>query len=125
MSNDELCNCLFIVNYRDHQESADVLKHYQHLIAQLSGKERKVVGRVIELLKYKGNEKVCSAITAWTPPKLPITGKDLIDHQLTKGPVFSKTLDELRRRWIDSDFQLTYEDLKGQISEVVDIIRQK
>jgi len=125
MSNEELCNCLFIVKYRDKEESEDVLKHYQHLIARLSGKEKKVIERVVELLKYKGNEKVANAISAWTPPKLPITGKDLVEQNLSKGPVFAKTLDELRRRWIDSDFQLTYDELKVQITEVVDTIRQK
>lgn len=125
MSNEELSNCLFIVGFRDRPESEDVLKHYQHLIAGLAGKEKKVINKVAELLKYKGNAVVAKKISEWTPPKLPVTGKDLVDHNLKKGPVFAKTLDELRRRWIKSDFQMSYEELKGQIPEIVDTISEK
>lgn len=124
MSNDELKNCLFIVLYRDKPEPEDVLKHYQHLIARLSGKEKKVIEKVVELLKYKGNERIAKAISEWTPPKLPVTGKDLVDHNLKKGPLFARTLEELRRRWIDSDFELSNEELRKQIPEVVEMYKQ-
>ncbi|XP_053401627.1 uncharacterized protein LOC128557688 isoform X2 [Mercenaria mercenaria] len=119
VSNDELKTCLFIVMYRDQEEGDDLIKHYKHLIARLSGKEKKVVNRVLELFKYKGLHDMISEISEWTPPKYPITGQDLIEKDIKRGPVFAKTLDALRQVWIDSDFQLTREELLEKIDEVI------
>lgn len=123
VSNDELKTCLFAVMYRDRDEGDDLLKYYKHLIAKMSGKEKKVINRVIELFKYKGYNDMMSEIQDWTPPKYPITGQDLIDKEIKRGPVFAKTLDALRTQWIESDFELTREDLLERIDEVMAYIR--
>ena len=119
VSNDELKTCLFIEMYRDKEEGDDLIKHYKHLIARLSGKEKQVVKRVIELFKYKGLHEMIPEISEWTPPKYPLTGQDLLNKDIKRGPVFAKTLDALRVEWINSDFQLTREELIDKIDEMM------
>lgn len=123
MSNDELKTCLFMVMYKNQEEGDDLIKYYKHLVARLSGKEKKVINRVIELFKYKGYHDLLPEISEWKPPKYPLTGQDLIDRNIKKGPVFAKTLDALRQVWIDSDFQLTREELLDKIEEVIQHVR--
>lgn len=123
VSNDELKTCLFIVTYRDQQEGKDLVQHYKHMVARKSGKEKRVIDQVLELLKYKGYKDLMKEFKDWTPPKYPITGQDLIDKNIKRGPVFSKTLDALRVVWIDSDFKLSREELLDKIDSVMDDIR--
>ncbi|KAL4237558.1 CCA tRNA nucleotidyltransferase 1 [Mactra antiquata] len=123
VSNDELKTCLFIVKYRDSEEGDDLCTYYKHLIARLSGKEKTTRTKVLELLKYKGYNDLREEILAWTLPQLPVNGKDLIIGGVKKGPVFAKTLDRLRIRWIESDFKLTREELLEMVDEVLKEIR--
>lgn len=125
VSNDELKTCLFVVNYRDCLEGDDPCTYYKQLITRLSGKEKKVINKVLELLKYKNYTDLFNEISEWTPPKFPLTGMDLIARHVKKGPVFAKTLDVLRVRWIDSDFKLSHEDLVAMIDEVLAEVRKK
>lgn len=123
VSNEELKTCLFIVMYRDQEEGDDLIQYYKHLITRLSGKEKYVVRRVIELFKYKGLHEMIAEISEWTPPKFPLTGQDLLDKEIKRGPVFAKTLEALRTVWIDSDFKLTREELVEKIDEMVAHVR--
>ncbi|KAH3859189.1 hypothetical protein DPMN_101905 [Dreissena polymorpha] len=123
VSTDELKTCLFVVMYRDQSPGENVMQYYQHLIASLAGKENKPHERVVELLKYKGMGETRKAIETWNMPRFPISGKDLLEMNVKKGPVFSKALGELRRRWIESDFQMTREELLDTIGEVLSDIR--
>jgi tRNA nucleotidyltransferase/poly(A) polymerase len=123
VSNEELKTCLFIVMYRDQEEGDDLIQYYKHLITRLSGKEKYVIRRVIELFKYKGLHEMITEISEWTPPKFPLTGQDLLDKEIKRGPVFAKTLEALRTVWIDSDFKLTREELVEKIDEMVAHVR--
>ncbi|XP_052769062.1 CCA tRNA nucleotidyltransferase 1, mitochondrial-like isoform X2 [Mya arenaria] len=123
VSTEELKTCLFVVTYRDRPETEPVFRHYQHLVAGLSGKDSRTQLRAIELLKYKGNSDARTAIENWTQPRLPVTGKDLIDMDLKKGPTFAKLLSELRLCWIESDFQLSREELVDKIPALLKDIR--
>lgn len=124
VSNDELKTCLFIVMYRDKDDGGDdLIQHYKHLITRLSGKEKKVFDKVLELFKYRGYYDMISEISEWTPPKFPINGQDLIGRDMKKGPIFAKTLEALRNLWIESDFQLTREELLDKIDEVVNHVK--
>jgi len=103
--------CTFVVTYRDLPEGDNLLRHYQHLTARLFPKDNRPKDRVTELLKYKGHTDTLAAIQAWDMPKCPVNGLDLQKLDLRKGPVFAKLLNEVREKWIESDFQSTQEEL--------------
>jgi len=44
------------------------------------------------------------ALEGWSPPRLPLTGGDLIAMGLTAGPVVAATLRRVERRWIGEGF---------------------
>ena len=72
-----------------------------------------------ELLKYRGEAALLEEFANWTPPRFPITGYDLFNHKVPKGPVFAKTLNDLRQMWKESSYQMTKEELMDRIEEVV------
>ncbi len=45
-----------------------------------------------------------SRLAGWTPPRLPLSGGDLIAMGLTPGPVVAETLREVERLWIAAGF---------------------
>ena len=122
MSTEELKTGLFIVHHRDKDSSSDKLKFYQHLLAGVSGKEPKTKSKICELLKYKGLHEEEEVMREWKPPKYPVNGQAVMDVVAKKGPTLGIVLEELRRRWIKSDFKLTKEELVSQIGEVLESI---
>lgn len=55
------------------------------------------------------------AFQAWTPPVFPVTGDDLIARGVAPGPVMGNLLSSLKTKWLESDFQMTREDLLRHI----------
>ena len=43
-------------------------------------------------------------IADWQPPRLPISGGDLIALGLSAGPIVAATLQSIERQWVDEDF---------------------
>jgi poly(A) polymerase len=43
-------------------------------------------------------------LVAWSPPRFPIKGGDLIARGLSAGPVVAKTLKAIEVAWIEADF---------------------
>ncbi|KAL5008748.1 hypothetical protein ScPMuIL_014329 [Solemya velum] len=119
MSSDELKLGVFIVNHREDNTASLPLKHYQDLLIDTVGKEPKVRERIIELLKYNGDQKILLEFSEWTAPKFPVTGYDLMNGKVPKGPVFTKTLIELRKLWKQSDYTLTKEELLMNLERIV------
>lgn len=62
---------------------------------------------VSELAKLKNLNDVSS----WKKPIFPVTGKDLMDLGVKPGPGMGRVLADLKKRWVDSRFQLSKEDL--------------
>lgn len=119
MSADELKLGLFIVNHREADTGGQPLKHYQDLLLDTVGKEPKVRERILELLKYNGDQKTRLQFSEWTVPKFPVTGYDLINGKVPKGPVFTKTLTELRKLWKQSDYTATKEELLKNLDKIL------
>ncbi|MEO7655679.1 MAG: CCA tRNA nucleotidyltransferase [Sphingomicrobium sp.] len=57
-------------------------------------------------------------IAAYTPPRLPLGGGDLIARGLAKGPAVARTLRKIEQRWIDNGFP-TGAGLEAIIAEEV------
>jgi tRNA nucleotidyltransferase/poly(A) polymerase len=51
----------------------------------------------------------------WSPPPLPVTGRDLQAAGLAPGPELGRALKTLERAWIDSDFSLDRQALLDQL----------
>ena len=51
----------------------------------------------------------------WPTPKLPVSGKDLLQRGLTPGPQIGETLKRLEDWWVASDFKPGKEDLLARI----------
>ncbi|MGE0846920.1 MAG: CCA tRNA nucleotidyltransferase [Flavobacteriaceae bacterium] len=47
----------------------------------------------------------------WTKPELPVSGRDLIARGIAPGPAIGEALDRLEKKWIDSGFTLTRDEL--------------
>lgn len=66
----------------------------------------------------KGDANIAPLLAAaadWMRPKLPVTGQDLIDAGMKKGPAVGKALKKIETRWIDSDFAATHADLLADV----------
>ncbi|XP_041353635.1 CCA tRNA nucleotidyltransferase 1, mitochondrial-like [Gigantopelta aegis] len=119
MSNEEVKLGLFIVKHRSDYMTDRPVKYCMDLLIDSAGKEPKVKDKICELLKYHGEKELLQVFTAWTPPPFPVTGYDLVERKVPKGPIFTKTLNELRQIWKKSDFKMSKEDLLAKIDEVV------
>lgn len=72
------------------------------------------------MLKARGeNEGQLAAaralLTDWTVPVFPVTGRDLIELGLEKGPALGAALARLRTAWADSDYTASRSDLLALI----------
>ncbi len=54
-------------------------------------------------------------IQNWDIPMFPLSGNDLMDAGVEKGPELGKTLDALENYWIESDFKLNSDDLLTRV----------
>ena len=43
----------------------------------------------------------------WQPPKLPVSGADLLSHGVDKGQALGQMLYEAEKLWVQSDFTMT------------------
>ncbi|KAK6180846.1 hypothetical protein SNE40_008824 [Patella caerulea] len=118
LSKEEIRLALFIIDKRsqDFEESVP-LKYFSDLI--VDAKEPKMKERILELIKYKGDTALLRTISEWSPPKFPITGHDLTQKNVPKGPIFAKTLNELRNIWKEKNYQITKEELLLELDRIV------
>lgn len=119
LSTEELKLGLFIIHHREDDVGDSVSRYCQDLIIDTVGREPKVKDRIIQLLVYKGEGTQADEFVSWSPPKFPVTGHDLFAHNVPKGPVFAKTLNELRQIWKKSNCLMSKEELIDKIDEVV------
>lgn len=53
-------------------------------------------------------------------PELPVSGHDLTQNDVPRGPKFALTLNELRKIWKDSKYTLSKEKLIEKIPQVLE-----
>lgn len=71
--------------------------------------------RAVEYAALFGPSAMLDEIRAWTPPVLPIQGRDLITIGLCPGPAMGLTIRLLERRWKESDYRLTKDQLLASL----------
>jgi len=55
-------------------------------------------------------------LESWTPPALPVSGRDLVRAGIPEGPELGRRLRALEERWIASDFTLSQDALLAALS---------
>ncbi|HET8613570.1 MAG TPA: CCA tRNA nucleotidyltransferase, partial [Sphingomonas sp.] len=62
------------------------------------------VTSAVDRLLLANRPEDAAAVADWQPPRLPITGGDLIALGLKPGPVVARTLQAVETRWIEQGF---------------------
>lgn len=106
LSNMERFLMKFIVAKR--QNHYTTLKEYQDLVFDKETMSKEVV---IQLMFYNGHSEFVEAFSNWLIPKFPVGGQDLKSLGHKPGPQFKRTLDMLKRHWIDSNYNASKDDL--------------
>ena len=75
-----------------------------------------------ELMKYRGEHELLEEWNIWEPPVCPVGGKDLKDFGCPPGKDFKHILNALKKRWKESDFTMSKEDLMDILPSVMDEI---
>ena len=47
----------------------------------------------------------------WQPPKLPISGADLLSHGVDNGQALGQMLESAEKLWVQSDFNMSKSEL--------------
>lgn len=128
MSRNEQTLCEFIVAHREQAQSRkDDVKHFKRLVLTKTFDEGgEVTGlhvtftnfvllaalletnkrHAIQLMKYVGAHDHVDELQKWTPEKFPVTGLDLKDAGVPRGPQYKLVLGHLFRLWLNVSFAL-------------------
>ncbi|XP_059176457.1 CCA tRNA nucleotidyltransferase 1, mitochondrial-like isoform X2 [Physella acuta] len=120
LSNEELAMALFIVKHRGDKMEDDLQSYCIDLHTDSSGGDTKVTNKIVELMKYCGHHKMAEEFPSVKLPQLPVSGHDLTQNNVPRGPKFASTLNELRKIWKDSRYTLSKEELIEKIPQVLE-----
>jgi len=67
-------------------------------------------------VNHEGWRKILAYAENWPIPTFPVQGKDLMARGLKSGRAMGEQLRALEQEWVQSDFQLTREDMLGKIT---------
>lgn len=62
-----------------------------------------------------GVSDVRALVTGWTIPEFPLSGRDLLERGLPKGPELGAALARLRKAWAESDYRAERGELLAQL----------
>ncbi|ROL50757.1 CCA tRNA nucleotidyltransferase 1, mitochondrial [Anabarilius grahami] len=109
---------LFLVRYRQDlvkgRDQHDSLKPYTDFI--IDSREPDSQSKVLELLKYQGENKLLDELRKWSIPRFPVSGHDLRKLGITSGKEIGTILQELRDVWKKSRYQMSKEELLANLS---------
>lgn len=111
-SNSEYNLMKFVITHRDIKLTSNMAK----TMISLNGYPREFILKVLE---YHGDKNSSKNLMQWESPDFPISGQDLKDIGISPGPKMGKTLNILKRKWVDSDYSLTRNELLNFIQTEV------
>ncbi|KAH9507310.1 CCA tRNA nucleotidyltransferase 1, mitochondrial [Bulinus truncatus] len=120
ISNEELQLGLFIVRHRGDKMGDDLISYCFDLHTDSSGGETKVKNKIVELMKYCGQIKTAEDFPSVKLPELPVTGHDMTQNNVPRGPKIAFTLHELRKIWKESGYKLNREELLDKIPSILE-----
>lgn len=117
VSKEEKTLALFLVKYRrelqKNADEPDSLKPFTDFI--IDSRELDAQSKVLELLKYQGEEKLLKALSTWSIPRFPVSGHDLRRMGVTSGKEIGATLQKLRDIWKKSHYQMDKDELLSYV----------
>lgn len=120
LSNDEFMLMAFLIEHRRDSFDNDSFKYCQFLMCDCPGEKKKLRERIYELLKYRGEKELLDKFSNWTFPKFPVTGYDLLDKNIPKGPVYHGIMQELQQIWKLSMFTSSKEEILTHLDDIID-----
>ncbi len=109
LSNAETAELDFYTSYKDTKFDS---KKVRDMIVDGANKEY-----LKNVLVMQNENALAKEADTFTAPEFPITGKDLLDKGLKSGPDLGKALANLKARWMDSNYELTKDQLLSNINE--------
>lgn len=117
VSKEEKTLALFLVKHRrelqKNADEPDSLKPFTDFI--IDSRELDAQSKVLELLKYQGEEKLLTALSSWSIPRFPVSGHDLRRMGVTSGKEIGATLQKLRDIWKKSHYQMDKDELLSYV----------
>jgi hypothetical protein len=98
----------FLQSHRDHRPSLRQLKDIA-----TTGKYGPEFA--VECAAMFGPSADLDELRAWAVPTMPVRGADLIAAGMTAGPEIGRTIQLLDRRWKDSNYRLSKDELIGSL----------
>ena len=109
LSNAETAELDFYTSYKDTKFDS---KKVRDMIVDGANKEY-----LKNVLVMQNENSLAKEVDTFTAPEFPVTGKDLLDKGLKSGPDLGKALANLKARWMDSNYELTKDQLLSNINE--------
>ena len=109
LSNAETAELDFYTSYKDTKFDS---KKVRDMIVDGANKEY-----LKNVLVMQNENALAKEADTFTSPEFPVTGKDLLDKGLKSGPDLGKALANLKARWMDSNYELTKDQLLSNINE--------
>ncbi|XP_011405659.2 PREDICTED: CCA tRNA nucleotidyltransferase 1, mitochondrial-like [Amphimedon queenslandica] len=97
---------MFVSNEREACYQGAPLKYYKDQL--VDGEFR---NHVLELLKYCSRFPDSTELEGWTVPVCPVNGNDLKKAGIASGQKLGETLKDVRRKWKESCYESSKEDL--------------
>jgi len=97
--------------YTSHKNTKFDTKKVRDMIVHGTNKEY-----LKNVLSMQNENSLAKEVDTFTVPEFPIGGNDLLAKGL-KGPELGKALANLKARWMDSDYELTKDQLLSNINE--------
>ncbi|XP_011642739.1 CCA tRNA nucleotidyltransferase 1, mitochondrial [Pogonomyrmex barbatus] len=125
LSNFDRDLALFLVQHRECKPCEKPLKPYQQL-ALLHHTRRNDIQQeyVKEILRYRGAVQLLDEFERWVIPKFPLNGGMLTKHVPIRK-MMNSVMNELKKIWIDANFELTEEQLMKHVSNIVSELQEK
>ena len=76
------------------------------------------ISKILELLKYQGEEQLLKEMQQWTVPTFPVSGHDLRKMGITCGKEIGSALQQLREEWKKSGYRMDKEELLSCMQKV-------
>lgn len=115
---------LFVVEHR--QDHGGVLLHWQRLLVGCKNKPDDARQFIQETLKYRGDLEVLQEFCQWEMPRFPVTGQDMKEAGIPPGRSVGMVLEGLKEKWMDSEFNMTREQLiQVELPQVMDSVSER
>lgn len=114
----------FIVQHRGTIIGANPLLEYKKLLMRSKSKQSDTKNWILELMKYENFPEI-EEFSKWIPPKFPVSGSMLKGVGVESGKFMGFVVNELKEIWLESEFNLSAEELLQSVPKVVADLKER